>query len=597
MMKRPTPRNTVLQHDDAMKKSPEARTLAVAPAVDDAANTIARLAGIGWFQVDAERNLTAVSPELERITGFSADEVLGKPCISLIRCRECLRGCGVFQHGHIDETTLSVFTKDGTEIDIVRAGQVTRDADGNVTGAIETVRLVDHGRGAQPSEQLETLLGSLGRMFIIADGDQRVMSCSSALAELLGVSAELLVGTSLARVFGEAQLGPRGALSQALDSQGRREGLASELVASDGRRIPVSVSVGPIAVGTHCGAAGARNAIMIRPAEDAAQGEQIPSFEGIVGSSAQMQRIFRLIELLNENDATVLVTGESGTGKEMVARALHARSGRRGPFVAVNCAALPSELLESELFGHVRGAFTGALRDREGRFELANGGTLFLDEIGDMPPTLQVKLLRVLQDHTFERVGDSKMRTVDVRVIAATHVDLRAAVVAGRFREDLFYRLRVVPIHVPPLRERRDDLTLLIPHLLERIGRRRGRALRLSPAALDALVMWDWPGNVRELENALEYATALCDGQTILVDHLPPGISLDTRLAPSPPPPPESGGDTPIATSFAVSAEEQDELRRIRAALEQTHYRRDEAAVVLGMSRTTLWRKMKQYRL
>ena len=596
-MKLPTTRNIVLQHHVAMRHSPEAHVLSTRPVLDDAANAVARLAGIGWFQVDAERNLTAVSPELERITGFSAREVVGKPCISLIRCHECLRGCGVFRHGHLDETTLSVFTKDGTEIDIARAGEVTRDAAGNVTGAIETVRLVDHDRGGKPTEQLETLLGSLGRMFIIADGDQRVMSCSSALAELLGVSAATLMGTPLARVFGEEQCGPRGALRQALDSQGRREGLASDLVERDGRRIPVSVSVGPIAAGTHCGAAGARNAIMIRPADDAAQGEQIPSFEGIVGRSVQMQRIFRLIELLKENDATVLVTGESGTGKEMVARALHARSARRGPFVAVNCAALPSELLESELFGHVRGAFTGALRDREGRFELADGGTLFLDEIGDMPPTLQVKLLRVLQDHTFERVGDSRMRTVDVRVIAATHVDLRAAVAAGRFREDLFYRLRVVPIHVPPLRERRDDLTLLIPHLLERIGRRRSRALRLSPAALDALVTWDWPGNVRELENALEYATALCDGQTILVDHLPPGMALDTRMAPSPTQSPVPGGVSPTPTSFAVGAEEHDELRRIRAALEQTHYRRDEAAVVLGMSRTTLWRKMKQYRL
>ncbi len=587
----------MMQHDVAMSNALERNAGVTSRVGDDAANTIARLAGIGWFQVDSERTLTAVSPELERITGFSAEEVLGKPCISLIRCRECLRGCGVFRHGHLGETTLSVFTKDGTEIDIARAGQVTRDAEGNVTGAIETVRLVDRGGGGQPSEQLETLLGSLGRMFIIADGDQRVMSSSAALADLLGVSPAALVGVPLARVFGEAQLGARGALGQALDSHVRREGLASELVSSAGRRIPISVSVGPIAAGTHCGAAGARNAIMIRHADDAAQAEQIPSFEGIVGRSVQMQRIFRLIELLNENDATVLVTGESGTGKEMVARALHARSGRRGPFVAVNCAALPSELLESELFGHVRGAFTGALRDREGRFELADGGTLFLDEIGDMPPTLQVKLLRVLQDHTFERVGDSRMRTVDVRVIAATHVDLRAAVVAGRFREDLFYRLRVVPIHVPPLRERRDDITLLIPHLLDRIGRRRGRALRLSPAALDALVMWDWPGNVRELENALEYATALCDGQTILVEHLPPGISLDTRVAPPPVQGAGSGGVSSTPTSFAVGAEEHDELRRIRAALEQTRYRRDEAAVVLGMSRTTLWRKMKQYRL
>ncbi|MFN8574699.1 MAG: sigma 54-interacting transcriptional regulator [Gemmatimonadaceae bacterium] len=567
------------------------------PPTDEVANTLASLAGVGWFQVDADRNITSVSPELERMTGFSAPEVLGKPCISLFRCRECLRGCGVFRHGRIDATQLTVFRKDGTEIEIVRSGMVTRDDEGRLTGAIETVRRVDADSGTRPSEQVETLLGSLGRMFIIADAEHTVMSASSRLAELLGYSAENIRGVALERVFGVALFGAQGTLSQAMEAGARREGWAAELTGADGRRIPVSISIGPIAQGTHCGDAGARTAIMIRPADGPAHADEVPSFEGIVGKSAPMQRIFRLIELLNENDATVLVTGESGTGKEMVARALHARSGRRGVFVAVNCAALPSELLESELFGHVRGAFTGAVRDRAGRFELADGGTLFLDEIGDMPPALQVKLLRVLQDHTFERVGDSRTRKVDVRVIAATHVDLAQAVAAGRFREDLFYRLRVVPIHVPALRERRDDLTLLIPHLLNRIGHRRNRALRLAPAALEALVAWDWPGNVRELENALEYATALCDGQTVHVEHLPPGISQDSRASTA-----RVGVDLrsrteATADNYATSAEEQAERIRIREALERAHYRRDDAAASIGMSRTTLWRKMKQYRL
>jgi len=556
----------------------------VALITSDAARAIAELAGVGWFQVDADRTLTAVSRELEAMTGFAARDVLGKPCISLIRCKECLKGCGVFRDGQVRDAHLQLYRSDGTEIEVVRAGRVLRDDEGHLLGAVETVRLADAGSTPRTSEQLETLLGSLGRLYIIADEAHRVMNASHALAEWLGFEEDAMRGMPLARLLGEEQFGARGVLQSAIEARVRREGLAAELVRADGRRLQVSLSFGPIASGTHCGDAGARTAIMIRRAEGEAHAEDVPSFEGIVGRSAAMQRIFRLIELLNDNDATVLVTGESGTGKELVARALHARSGRRGPFVAVNCAALPSELLESELFGHVRGAFTGALRDREGRFEAAHGGTLFLDEIGDMPPALQVKLLRVLQDHSFERVGDSRTRHVDVRVIAATHVDLRAAVSAGRFREDLFYRLRVVPIHVPPLRERRDDLTLLIPHLLERIGQRRGRALRLSAAALDVLVQWEWPGNVRELENALEYATALCDGQTIRVEHLPPGIAAEPRtVAPR--------------DDEAVSRDDQDERLRIRAALERTHYRRDEAAVQLGMSRTTLWRKMKVHRL
>ncbi|MFN8580399.1 MAG: sigma 54-interacting transcriptional regulator [Gemmatimonadaceae bacterium] len=554
----------------------------------DIASLIAGLAGVGWFQVDAERNIIAVSPELEKMSGFDATEVLGKPCISLIRCRECLRGCGLFRHGGINDAKLRIYRKDGTEVDVGRSGTVVRNELGEIVGGIETVRLIGEASN-NPSEQLETLLGSLGRMFIISDGESHVMSASSSLAQLLGFANGQLVGVSLSRIFGAAWTAERSALRQAVDSQTRREGLAGELTAADGRRIPVSLSVGPISEASHCGSTGARSAIMIRPSDGVVHSDEVPSFEGIVGKSANMQRIFRLIELLNENDATVLVTGESGTGKEMVARALHARSGRRGPFVAVNCAALPSELLESELFGHVRGAFTGAVRDRAGRFELADGGTLFLDEIGDMPPALQVKLLRVLQDHTFERVGDSRTQRVDVRVIAATHIDLAQAVAAGRFREDLFYRLRVVPIHVPPLRERRDDLTLLIPYLLGRIGQRRGRALRLAPPALEALVAWDWPGNVRELENALEYATALCDGQTVHLEHLPAGLVQEQRG--------NAAHENGNSAGPSLSAEEQAELIRIREALERARYRRDDAAREIGMSRTTLWRKMKQYRL
>ena len=578
--------------------TPPTRATLVAPPPTD---SIARLAAVGWFQVNADRVVTAISPELERITGFAALEVVGRPCIALIRCPQCLKGCGLFRHGSVDDVRLTVYRKDGTEIDVVRAGEVTTDSDGRVVGAIETVRLADDVQSTSPPQQVETLLGSLGRMFIIADAEQRVMAASDALAAQLGITSEALAGLPLERVFAGALFGVQGSLREALTSGARREGLAAELSTMSGRRIPVSISIGPIARGSHCGGEGARTAIMIRPADDSTHADDVPSFEGIVGRSPAMQRIFRLIELLNDNDATVLVTGESGTGKEMVARALHARSGRRGSFVAVNCAALPADLLESELFGHVRGAFTGAVRDRPGRFEVADHGTLFLDEIGDMPPALQAKLLRVLQDHAFERVGDSRTRTVDVRVIAATHVDLSRAVAAGRFREDLFYRLRVVPIHIPPLRERREDLTYLISHLLQRIGSRRGRALRLAPAALEALVAADWPGNVRELENSLEYGTALCDGQTIHLEHLPPlagfgsrasdgRASADGRIG-------DATDETALSAALALSTDERHELTAIREALRRAHYRRDEAARALGMSRTTLWRKMKQYRL
>jgi len=342
----------------------------------------------------------------------------------------------------------------------------------------------------------------------------------------------------------------------------------------------------------------------------------VPAFHGIVSKSPAMQRIFRVVELLRDNDSTVLVTGESGTGKELVARALHATSHRsEGPFVAVNCAAIPPELLESELFGHVRGAFTGAVKDRPGRFELADGGTLFLDEIGDLELSLQAKILRFLQERTFERVGDSHTRSVDVRVIAATHVNLVQAVSARHFREDLYYRLRVVPLHIPPLRERLDDLELLIRHLMVQIGRERGRSLRLAPPASRALLGYTWPGNVRELQNALEYATTVCEGQTIHVADLPREIGFGMAAAEGGegdgPGETEQWGGLPTAPWMSVTPGaaapaarpasqepgEAHEVRRIRAALEQSHYRKGTAAELLGISRTTLWRKMREYGL
>jgi two-component system, NtrC family, response regulator AtoC len=614
----------------------------------EVADAVADTGHIGYFTVDAERNLVHVSPELERITGFLAEEVVGKSCLTLIRCRECLRGCGVFEQGRVDDARLSLYRKDGEEITVVRSGRAVYLEDGTPAGALETVRLAE---AAEPDRsrilpQVDLLLGGLGRLFIVADSSFRILLTSASLPGLIG-SSESLEGVALARLLGEDLFGAGSGFRATIAEGKRREGWRAWLTTGRGERVAVSLSVGPILAGTQCGHREARYVLILRPEEEG-EPDPVPTFAGIVGRSAPMQRIFRLIELLHDNDATVLITGESGTGKELMARALHARSSRaNGPFVAVNCAALPADLLESELFGHVRGAFTGAIRDRAGRFELANHGTLFLDEIGDLAPSLQVKLLRVLQEHAFERVGETRTRQVDVRVVAATHVDLGRAVADRRFREDLFYRLRVVPIHVPPLRERRDDLPLLISHLLDKIGRRRGRALRLAPTALRALIAYDWPGNVRELENALEYATALCEGQTIHVTDLPIHTPQETTrtglpndgfttvaantnvepafmqspaneeadpvhpgpgfLPPAVPVPSPAPGHSPHGRRAAfpvpdpamamLSPGEQAEVVAIRSALERARYRRDEAARLLGMSRTTLWRKMKVYRL
>ena len=308
--------------------------------------------------------------------------------------------------------------------------------------------------------------------------------------------------------------------------------------------------------------------------------EERAELEGIIGRSAAMKKVFELIERVAPTTTTVLVHGESGTGKELAARALHLESHRSSkPFLAVNCAALSPTLLESELFGHVKGAFTGAVRDRVGVFEQADGGTLFLDEVAELPLDLQAKLLRVLQERSFVPVGGTRTVTVDIRVVAATHQSLRQAVREGRFREDLLYRLRVVPIFLPPLRDRRGDVELLMWHFIDQANERGPRRIRrVAPEAMRALLDHPWPGNVRELLNVVQYAFAVGRGPELGCQDLPPEFREASHVLAETPP---SGVP--------------DEAERIRAALRQSHGHVGRAAELLGMSRPTFWRKRKKH--
>ncbi len=439
---------------------------------------------------------------------------------------------------------------------------------------------------------LSTVFQSLGRALVCLGPDFRIVHGSAELDRLAGEGAAgQVLGRSVEEILGPELFGPESPLRQALARGERREGWGATLRLGPAAPQRVSVTVAPIAHDP-TGRCDPRVSyvVVLRAADEEDTSDRPTAFSGLIARSASMLRIFRLIENLEESEATVLLTGESGTGKELVARALHLHSPRRhGPFVAVNCGALPGELLESELFGHVRGAFTGAVRDRTGRFELASSGTLFLDEAGDLPLPLQVKLLRVLQERTFERVGESRSRHTEARIIAATNLDLRRAVREGRFRDDLYYRLRVVPIEIPPVRERRADIEPLAHHLLARVGDRHGRSLRLAPDALRSLLLYRWPGNVRELENALEYAVAVCRSQTIHDEDLPIEILEAAGAIPAP----EQESSAPARPPASSSSE----LDRLRAALETHHWRREEAAQALGMSRTTLWRKMREHAL
>ncbi len=336
----------------------------------------------------------------------------------------------------------------------------------------------------------------------------------------------------------------------------------------------------------------------IRPVRDSTARATAPRSQSIVGASPRMQRIFRLVQKVAQTDSTVLLSGESGTGKELIARSIHLQSRRaHGPFVPVNVGALPESLMESELFGYVRGAFTGAAGDRQGLIEEADHGTLFLDEIGDMPHVTQVKLLRVLENNEVRRLGDNGIRLVDVRVIAATHRDLVAQIAAGKFREDLYYRLNVVQIELPPLRDRREDIGLLAAWFLERSAEKAGKTgLQFSPEAQALLERYDYPGNVRELENAVEHAVAVVESGIVGATDLPAALRTPRLL--------EARTAGPSAVSRAMAEEERDgwslaqiEREHIQRVLGRHHGNATVAARQLGISRTTLWRKLREYGL
>jgi DNA-binding NtrC family response regulator len=311
--------------------------------------------------------------------------------------------------------------------------------------------------------------------------------------------------------------------------------------------------------------------------------------EGLVGKSSQMEKIYQLIETVSQTDTTVLIYGESGTGKEMVANAIHLQSPRKnGSFIKVNCSALPETLLETELFGHERGAFTGAFRQRKGRFEMAHGGTLFLDEVGEVSSAVQVKLLRVLQERQFERVGGNETISVDVRLICATQKDLKEEIRKGSFREDLYYRLNVVPVLLPPLRERREDVLLLAEHFIGKFSQKMGKDIAgLSAEAKTLLLRYSFPGNIRELENMLERAIALIKGKLIEAQDLPEEVcgqatpirDLCEKIQ----------GSKPLAT--AVNLFEKEYIQNV---LEKTKGKKGQAAEMLGISRKTLWEKIKE---
>ena len=436
---------------------------------------------------------------------------------------------------------------------------------------------------------MEAIFQSVADGILTVDNELRVTNINGAAAAMLGWAPRDAIG----RPVGDVVPGKLWDVAPLLEESRRGEEGAREreniLVRAGGEEVRAILGMNRL-VDRSGETAGAvlilRDITHLRELETRL--EDRGSLHSLVGRSHRMQEIYTLIDQVAPTDSTVLIQGESGTGKELIADAIHRSSRRQGaPFVKVNCSALSEGLLESELFGHVRGAFTGATHDRKGRFEMADGGTVFLDEIGDLTERIQVKLLRVLQEREIERVGDTRAIPIDTRILAATHQPLKQRVEEGAFRHDLYYRLNVIPLHVPALRERMEDVPDLARVFLDEIGRRMGKPVkRISPDALRALMDHSWPGNVRELRNAIEHAVVKCRGSVLMVEDLPPELVAATaRLSP--------GGGT-VWGLVAPWKGPRDEGRAIRDALEKTGWHRGKAAEALGIDRTTLWRKMKK---
>lgn len=447
------------------------------------------------------------------------------------------------------------------------------------------------------SQYWRTVIETMEDGLMVVDSDGVIISINPAMAKLTGYEADELVGSSC-RVLNcdscsysenaddgiHCELFRDGQIRRCKCTLRRKDGTALHVIKNAAvLKDAQGAFLGGVETVTDLTEVKARE----RELADLRREMAIESeFEGLVGRSPQMLALFNLVRSAAESDAPVLIQGESGTGKEMIANALH-RLGPRaaGPFIKVNCAALNESLLESELFGHVKGAFTGADKTRQGRFEAANGGDFLLDEVGDIPQHTQVKLLRVLQEKIIEKVGDHMPIPVDVRVIAATNKDLKSLVEEGAFREDLFYRVAVIPIRVPPLRERREDIPLLVETFVTRIVKRTGKDVAgLSRTTMNVLQNYHWPGNVRELINVLEYAFVLCPGGIIQPEHLPESLG-----------PVSTGSSCTLPASTGLPVQPVDERGRVIEALRATGGKKQAAADMLGISRVTLWKRIKKH--
>jgi PAS domain S-box-containing protein len=555
--------------------------------------------GIGVFTVDIERRITSFNEAVQRLTGLKEDEVIGKKCYEIFfsdLCHgQCMYSEAVKASGKPLAFDMEIYDESGNKRHITKLVSPLFSGDGRVTGCIEIFQdlsvysdLLDRIR--YDEHRLKLILDNLDIGVFTVNRGGHITSFNSMATAVTGYERQEILGQHHAKLTGCNLPGETCSLEESIATGKTLANLHRRLFTKDGRNLPIRANFmalrnegGEIIGGLET----FQDLSLIQQLNRAISNKY--TFADMIGKDGVMQQIFEILPVVADSEANVLVEGPTGTGKDLLAKIIHNASRRKDkPFVKVNCAALPDNLLESEMFGYVKGAFTGADRDKPGRFQEADGGSIFLDEIGDMPLSLQAKLLRVLEDREFYPLGGRKLCRVDVRIIAATNQILENLVREKRFREDLFYRLNVMRLDLPPLKERRADIPLLINNFVKQYNvTKAASVIRIAEDAMDILLNYDYPGNIRELENIIEHACVLCRGELIEKRHLP--MYLQTPIS--------HLGEGLISGTDVATAQHQWERERIIEVLKEHRWHRQGAAQALGMDRTTLWRKMKKYKI